>query len=359
MKRTQTWGEAFQEIGKDLGNVFAKIGTAFKKGTPAQEEENMHRSPSRQALMWVALVIQQIIIVVFVAWATHMITKIGWDWSLILGTTVWALFFFYGRGIDLFVVNTAPFFGCVLANPLLSYKQPVNDDDRLSFKKTACLEEVGPGLSPKWAWQKPTFIDLRKQITVRKPVGVYTNDGVKATITYIMIVAALRGFLCNLVRNTEQEAQDILVAKTQSKLIAQVSTINQQQLITDLDDLRDWFGDIHGGDKVSSEDERGCGMSATDLTIESCDRSEKFQESAEQAEIAKNTAAALGQLITAGKTGPGSVTGKQALDFIAASQGIGAHQSISISGLENITHIGGNIMFPAGEPKKKEKKKED
>lgn len=318
-------------------------------------EESLYRTKNREIWMWFGVAIQQITIVLLLSLGIHLLfPKINWGWSLISGAIVYTIIICFVRGINLFTANVADFHGAVLSNRFLSYKKPEQNDSPMELGKTTMLEEVGPGIHPKWPWQSVTYIDLRRQITVENTVDAYSSDGIEIKATYIMVIKALRGWLSNLVRNTETEARKILIAETESQIAAKINSYDQEHVIRHMNDLSRWFGQIHGGDDVSSEIERRCGLATSELTIKSISRSAKYQKAAEVGAIAKKTAESIETLVNAGKTTDRPITGKHALNALLAIQEGVEYRVFDVSGLENLQNVGG--VFPGELLKSKEQK---
>ncbi|MBU6426989.1 hypothetical protein KGQ27_01990 [Patescibacteria group bacterium] len=320
-------------------------------------DEDMCRSNARETMMWVAVGAQQLVAITLLSVGFGLLFQgLTTVWSLILATAFWTIIICFVRGINLFTANVADFHGAVLSNRFLSYKKPATDSDPMDLGKTRMLEEVGPGLHPKWPWQNAIFVDLRRQFTIDKPITAYSLDNIKLTVSYVMVLKALRGFLCNLVRNTEDESRQILVAGTESQLQAKLRGVNQENAIQHMNELDKWFGDIYGGDHKSHPTEKRCGLATSELTIRNITLSDEFQHAAELQAIAKKSGEAVKALVEAGKTEDKPITGKQALNALLAIDGKAEFKVFDVSGLENLQSVGGFIPENLFGSKKKEDK---
>ncbi len=316
----------------------------------------MYRSKFRDYYMWVIVTLMQVASVIGMACVVHLIMQWAWGVSFIIASAIWVGIFFFAQGINMFTVGVADFHGAVLTNRLRSFNQPVNDEEILNLLPTKSLEEIGPGVHAKWPWQNPSYIDLRREITVRKKVTTYSKDQIQLTADYVLVFAALRGYLCNLVRNSPVEAQDILVAGTQSFVIEQISSMNQQEVFNKLAGLKTNLATYYRGDDVASTPEKQAGLSATNLTLESVTRGAKFQEAAESVEIAARHALAVEKLVTAGRTAVNPISGRQALNAVLANENDAELLSIDITGLEGLRSVGGDFLGNLSKSSKRKQK---
>jgi hypothetical protein len=308
--------------------------------------------------MWFAVAVMQLLITGFIALAIHLVLGSRWSWSFIFASAIWITALGFMGVADAFTINVDKFFGAVLSNALINYEPPVDDQDALEINPTRKLEEVGPGLHPRWPWQKPYFYDLRRQITVPMPVKAYTSDGLETNLQSSMVVSAIRGYLCNLHRNSEVEAQEILKNFAVSQLAAHVNKMTQPDVIRDQDEIRKWFAkEVFKGDDKVSDIERDCGLTAQQLSITQITHSVAYQRSIETKEIAKNTKEAIAQILSADPDN--KIGGKEALDAVLATDGNADVRIIRISGLEGLRHVGGAFMLGGDGGGKNKKKKED
>ncbi len=320
----------------------------------------MYRTGTREIGMWVGFAIQQLTITILISLGIHLLfPKLSWGWSIILGTAAWTVIFCFVRGINLFTANVADFHGAVLSNRFRSYKRPEIGESPVKLGTTKMLEEIGPGIHPKWPWQTVTQVDLRRQITVEKTVDAYSSDRIELKATYIMVLKALRGYLCNLVRNTEGESQKILIGGTESRIVAKLNSIEQESAIRQIDDLKTWFGEIYGGDDNASPIERRCGLATSELTVKSITRSPKYQKAAEAEAISKQIAKSVKGLVESGTGTNQPITGKHALNAMLAIQEGVEYKVFDVMGLENLQNVGGVIPGDLLKDKKKGKGKEE
>ena len=291
------------------------------KGEESMANDNMYRTKLRERWMWCGVVGMMLIILAFISTGIAlMFPDLSLIWAAIIGATLEAIALFFMKGIELFVIRVAAYHGAVGFNSWESYERPENDVDRLVLSKDASLEEVGPGVHPTWPWQKWTFIDIRKQVTTKKTLIAYTSDNVKLEIDRMMVFSPLRGFLCNLVRNTDEEAQDILEAKVDSAIITKINSLKDSEVFAAIPDIADCVANILGGDKKSSEDEQQLGLSATDLTATEIRRDAEYQKVAMALIKAQNNAAAVKALVAAGNTNGGGITETEAGYMVLAQE---------------------------------------
>lgn len=286
-------------------------------------------------MLWLAVVMIQLIATAFLAVALWIITPLDAFWSMMSGMALWTVILFWTKLIDSFIVSIKPYFGAVGTNRLKSYKKPVTDEDRLTLGPEDSLEEIGPGIWPSMPWWSWETIDLRKQVTVRRKVKSFTSDKIEVTIEYMMVIQALRGFLCNLVRNEDDEAQDVLEATVDSNIIHKVNTLTVDELIEEFDTFGDWFKMSLSGDLVSTNLEQQLGLSTSDLTAVGVERSASYQQAAEALVRAKMETAAAKEYRTLGSDPAKQMTDQQALEAVQANSG--AIDLVVVRGFEKMT----------------------
>lgn len=323
----------------------------------------MVRSDLVELWMWFVVGMMQIAFIAFIGSGLHFmwsgwavgwpaLTSPAWVWPLLIATMAWVVIFLFWGGINMFTVRGGKYIGIVLENGVFGTERPMDDSDITILKPTRSLVELGPGnIHPKFPTQRVWYVDLRRQKKISRTVNVFPNGKQALYLRYYAVTYAARGYLCNLVRNTDDEAESTLVAKIESGLIKMCAGMSDIQILKGFDTLAEKFANVLQGDGVVSEPEQQAGLIAEDITAQEASRSEQYQESIEALAAAQNTGKAIKALVKAG------VLEAQAAKIIAAQQKIGTYTAIDISGLANLQTVGGGINITAGAPNKPQDKK--
>jgi len=297
--------------------------------------------------VWIEVVLWQALFIFGIGFGIRYVCPIDPWIAYGVAAILWALIFFFARGVDMFVVNIVEFHAAVLTSGFNRNRSPDDDLKRVKLERSRKFREVDFGLRPKRPWETATIIDMRKQRMIKKTLKGYSSDGIGVTINILLPIRPLPGFLPNLVRHTENTIDGMLISTCEAFVEEYMSKREQLYILNNLAELKELFRKVYGGSGSIHEAERECGVFTDEPILSDFERSKKFQESAEALMIAKNTANAVKALL---EIDP-DMGGKAALDAVLATEGDATMTITAIRGLENLKYAGGAFLPMGGQVK--------
>ena len=204
-----------------------------------------------------------------------------------LGALVtWAIVFFKTPFGGWFFVRVKGNHAIVLRNELISDKVPKNMQARTILRDEKAWREVGPGFQGKFPFEAVVQgVNTESEIVIgatrERPLECTTADNTRLYVTYQVKVTPLRGFLVNLVRQSEDAVIAQVRGEFEQFILHWVKGKTEDEVFRALADLQEQFKSVLGGPGIVVLMEEQLGVFTNEPQITSVSKHPKYAEAAE------------------------------------------------------------------------------